>query len=169
MPPCWTGKRMETKKRFYWLWAAIGLLLCLNLLTIGWVVRKTNTVRTARPLAEGALVRRLGFSPDQMKQYRKSRVQLRQQSKPHEDSLRRFQTRLLKQVKQPAVSDEQLDELIAQLSRQNRQITRFRFRHWQQVRAICTPDQQAQFDQLIGRMGQGLNSPGLRARLRQEN
>ncbi len=157
---------METKRKYYWLWAAIGLLLCLNLLTIGWVVRRTNTVRAARQLQEGVMVRRLNFTPEQLKQYRQSRNQMRQQSRPHEDSLRTARTALLDQVKQPAVSDEELDRLLDQMARQNRQVARFRFRHWQQVRSLCTPEQQAQFDQLIGRIGQGMNNPGLRGRLR---
>ncbi|WP_370722491.1 Spy/CpxP family protein refolding chaperone [Fibrella aquatica] len=163
----WTGKWMEGKRKFYWLWTAIGLLLCLNLLTVGWVVRRTNTLRENRQLAEGMMMRQLDFSPEQTKQYRKSRNQMRRQSKPHEDSLRLLRTTLLDQVKEPAVSDEDLNQLLMKLSRQNRQITRLRFRHWQRVRSICTPDQQARFDQLIGRIGQGLTNPALRARMRE--
>ncbi|WP_375445701.1 Spy/CpxP family protein refolding chaperone [uncultured Fibrella sp.] len=156
---------METKRKFYWLWAAIGLLLCLNLLTVGWVVRRLNTARTNRPLPEAMLVKQLGFSPEQRKAYRQSRVQLRQQAKPHEDSLRVLRTTLLDKIKDTLVTDAELDQLSEAMFRQNRQVTRIRFRHWQQVRSLCTPEQQIKFDQLIRRVGQGLNNPGLRGRL----
>lgn len=161
----WTGKRMETKRKFYWLWGAIGLLLCLNLLTVAWVVRRTETVRATRQLAEGMLVRRLGFSPEQTKRYRQSRVQLRQQAKPHEDSLRVLRKTLIDRINDSLVTDNELNQLSEAMFRQNKQITRIRFRHWQQVRSLCNPEQQIQFDQLIRRVGLGLNNPGLRGRL----
>ncbi|MEZ0542432.1 Spy/CpxP family protein refolding chaperone [Fibrella arboris] len=156
---------METKRNYYWLWAAIGFLLCLNLLTVGWVMRRTNSLRATRQLPESVLIRRLDLSPGQVKLYRQSRKQLRLQSKPHEDSLRTVRAILLDQLKRPAVTEEELDRIWAQMARQNGQIVRLRFRHWQQVRSFCTPPQQKQFDQLIRRVGQGLNNPGLRGRL----
>ncbi|RYF75155.1 MAG: hypothetical protein EOO39_07375 [Cytophagaceae bacterium] len=158
---------METKRKFYWLWAAIGLLLCLNLLTVGWVMRRTNTVRANRQLSEGLLVRRLGFSPEQMKQYRQSRIRFRQQVKPHEDSLRTLRTAMLDRVKDALVTDDELNRMTDAMYNQNRQITRIRFRHWQQVRSLCLPEQQATFDQLIRRIGQGMTNPGLRGRVQE--
>lgn len=162
----WIGKCMETKRKFYWLWAAIGLLLCLNLLTVGWVVKRTEAVRVNRPLPEGALMRGLGLSPAQMKQFRQSRIQFRQQVKPHEDSLRILRTALLDRVSDSLVTDDELNRLTEAMSRQNRQITRFRFRHWHQVRSFCTQEQQAMFDQWLRRVGQGGNNAAFRERLR---
>lgn len=156
---------METKRKFYGLWAAIGLLLCLNLVTIGWVVRRTGTVRANQQLAEGQLVRRIGFTTDQLKQYRQSRIELRQQARPHEDSLRALRIALFDRISAPLVTDDELDSLSQAMFRQNRQLIRIRFRHWQQVRSLCTPAQQPEFDQLIRRVGQGMANPGLRGRL----
>lgn len=162
---------MDTKK-FYWLWAAIILLLGLNVATIGWVVHKTDTVRSGRQNPERLLAKRLALTPDQLVQYQQSRSQMRRRSRPHEDSLRVLRDTLFNRIKQPAVSDAEMNQLLEQIARQNGQITRLRFRHWQQVRALCKPEQQTRFDQLIGRLERGINNPGqarsLRERLRNQ-
>ena len=160
---------METKRTFYWLWAAIGLLLLLNVATIGWVLRKLNPGRANRQTTEEIIIRRLNFTPDQLTQYRQSRSQMQTQIRPHEDSLQRFRTSLFNEIKQPTVTHADMNRLLAQMARQNTQITRLRFRHWQQVRALGTPNQQAQFDKLLTRLDQTINNPsqgGLRERLR---
>jgi periplasmic protein CpxP/Spy len=161
---------MDTKKRFYWLWAAIGLLLLLNLATVGWVVRKVNTIRANRQNAAEIIVRRLAFTPDQLRQFRQSRSQMQRQQQPHEDSLRLLRAELFSRIKQPMVADDGVNQLLEQMAHQNAQITRLRFRHWQQVRTLGTPEQQAQFDKLMKRMERGLDKSGqvgLRERLRE--
>ncbi|GAB3222618.1 Spy/CpxP family protein refolding chaperone [Spirosoma arcticum] len=163
---------MDTKTKFYWLWAAIVLLLILNVATIGWVIRKTDTVRGSRPNSEQFLAKRLALTPEQMTQYQQSHRQMRRQSKRYEDSLRTLRSTLFSRIKEPAVSDEAVNQLLEQIARQNGQITRLRFRHWQQVRALCTPKQQTRFDQVISRIERGINNPGqarsLRERLRNQ-
>lgn len=151
---------MDTKNKFYWLWAAIGLLLFLNIATIGWVIRRVDTIRTNRQNPEAFIARRLGFTPKQVTKYQQSRKQMRGRVKPHEDSLRLLRGKLFSHIKQPVVSDEAMNRLLEQMARQNGQITRLRFRHWQQIRALCTPAQQARFDQLLDRLGQGISDLG---------
>jgi|GEM_PF-1916953 len=163
---------MNIKRIVYWLWATIGLLLCLNLATVGWIIRKVNTVRAFRQQANGQepggfIANRLGFSPTQLARYRQSRSALLQQLKLHEDSLRVVEHTLLGNIRQPVVANGVLEPLLEQMARQNTQITRLRFRHWQQVRAICTPDQQAKFDALMTRLEQELTKPGQGVGLRQ--
>ncbi|MBC7922466.1 MAG: hypothetical protein H7Z75_15405 [Ferruginibacter sp.] len=164
---------MDTKKKFYWLWAAIGLLLGLNVATIGWVIRKIDNVRNNRQHPEEFIARRLALAPEQVAQYQRSRNQMQTRAKPHEDSLRVLRSDLFRRIKQPAasdaVSDQEMNRLLAHIARQDGQITRLRFRHWQRVRALCTPEQQARFDQLISRIERGINHPrqsGLSERLR---
>ncbi len=162
---------MDSKKKFYWLWAAIVLLLCLNVATIGWVVRKLETIPSSRQNPERFMARRLALTPQQLGQYQQSRSQMRRHTKPHEDSLRTLRSTLFGRIKQPAISDKEINRLLEQMNRHNSQITRLRFQHWQQVRALCKPDQQARFDQLINRIERGITTPrqpGLRERLRNQ-
>lgn len=164
---------MDTKKRFYWLWAAIVLLLCLNVGTIGWVMRRLNTARANRQNTDEIIIRRLDFTAQQIAQYRQSRSQMQIQIKPHEDSLQMMRTNLFNQIRQPIKSDSTVNQLLEQIARQNTAITRLRFRHWQRVRALGTPDQQARFDQLLNQLERVLSSPGqtggLRGQLRNQH
>jgi periplasmic protein CpxP/Spy len=163
---------MDTKKRFYWLWAGIGLLLCLNIATIGWAVSKWNSVRANRQNTDEIIIRRLDFTSQQIAQYHQSRSQMQTKIKPYEDSLQMLRTNLFNQIRQPIKSDSTVNQLLEQIARQNTAITRLRFRHWQRVRALGTPDQQTRFDQLLTRFERVLNSPGqaggLRGQLRNQ-
>ncbi|WP_192579016.1 Spy/CpxP family protein refolding chaperone [Fibrisoma limi] len=147
---------MNDKRKFYWLWAAIGLLLLLNLGTIGWILTRGRQVRAVRQNTEMVMIRRLGLTPDQRRQYQQARRQFRTTVQPHEDSLRAMRRELLGLLDQPTVSDEAIDQLVSRMERQSGQITRLRFRHWRQIRALCTPDQQERFDRLIGRLTQAM-------------
>ena len=161
---------INTRKRFYWLWAAIGLLLLLNLATVGWVVRRVSMIRENRRNPAGFLIKRLALTPDQTARYRQSRTRMQSQLKPREDSLRLLRSALFNRVKQPTVSDTALTQLLNQIAVQNGHITRLRFRHWQEVRALCTPEQQARFDKLVSHIDWHINNAensGLREPFRQ--
>jgi periplasmic protein CpxP/Spy len=157
---------MDTKKRFYWLWAGIGLLLCLNIATIGWAVNKWNSVRANRQNTDEIIIRRLDFTSQQIAQYHQSRSQMQTKSKPYEDSLQGLRTRLFNQIRQPMTSDSTVNQLLDKIARQNTAITLLRFRHWQRVRALGTPDQQARFDQLLNQLERRLTSTNQAGSLR---
>ena len=151
---------MNDKQKLYWLWAAIGLLLCLNLGTLGWVVLKTQQPRRPNaPNADAYLARRLGFTPGQRSRYQQYRRELRTALQPHEDSLRSLRQELFGRLSQPAVSETYVDALVQRIERQHGQITQLQFRHWQQVRSLCTPGQRPQFDRWMDRLVETMNRP----------
>lgn len=153
---------MNDKRNQYWLWAAIGLLLCLNVGTIGWIFRKTEPLRINRTNrgdnAEAFLPKRLGFDKQQRLQYRQYRQELRQATRPHEDSLRQLWADLFARLQAPATpSDAVVDSLVDRMNAQTGQLTRLRFRQWRRVRELCTPAQRPAFDELMTRLTERLN------------
>jgi periplasmic protein CpxP/Spy len=142
---------VNDKRKWTALWVAVGLLLCLNLATIGWIASRVGQIRAIRQNPEQLLSNRLDFSAEQQTRFRELRAQFRQASQPVQDSLKREHAELFRQFAQP-VSDAELDLLTAQLERHNRELLRLRFRHWQQVRTLCTPQQQTRFDRMVGRL-----------------
>lgn len=142
---------MNDKKKLMALWVAIGLLLCLNLATIGWVLNRGRQVRANRHHPESMLVKRLDFTPDQQARYRQLRAQFEQRSQPFQDSLLTIRRELFGQFGN-ALPDSTLNRILSRMERQNGQLMRLRFRHWQQVRALCTPRQQARFDRMATRL-----------------
>lgn len=161
--------KMTDKRKYYGLWTAIVLLLCLNLGTIGWIILKTRQVRTNRQNPEGFITGQLMFSPQQQATYQGIRSTFLRSIRPHEDSLRMLREGLYGRLNQPTVPDDNLDALVRQMEQQNSQITRLRFRHWQQVRQLCSPAQQVQFNRFLTFLTRRLtqsDKPGPRKRLR---
>ncbi len=150
---------MTNPKKYYAFWLSIGLLLCLNVGTIGWIVWKTRQFRANRQHPYAFVANRLEFTPRQRETYRAIHARFLTGIQPCEDSLQRLRKELYGQLNQASVSDERLNALAGRLAGQNSQIIRLRFRHWQQVRAICTPDQRVRFDQFLTRLGQGTARP----------
>ncbi|WP_234735768.1 Spy/CpxP family protein refolding chaperone [Tellurirhabdus bombi] len=150
---------MPESKKLYWLWGAIGLLFLLNLATISWILLRPKPNRPNQPHSEAMLIKRLGFSREQRTRHQAYRRELRQAVRQHEDSLRQLRTDLFQHLRQPAVAKTTIDALVSRMEYQNGQMIRLRFRYWQQVRALCTPDQQERFDGLIDRLIQFQNRP----------
>lgn len=153
---------MNDKRKYYWLWAAIGLLLCLNVGTIGWIVRKTRppgvNSGANQVNAEVFLPRRLGFNKQQRGQYRQYRQELRQATKPQEDSLRQLRAELFARLQGPVPpSDAVIDSLVSRMNAHTGQITRLRFRQWQRISQLCTPAQRPALNDLMTRLMTRLN------------
>lgn len=156
---------MNDKRKYYWLWAAIGLLLCLNVGTIGWIVRKTRlsgaNLGVTQPNAEAFLPRRLNFNKQQRTEYRQYRQALRQAAKPQEDSLRQLRAELFTQLQKPVPpSDAVIDSLVDRMNTHTGQLTRLRFRQWQRISQLCTPAQRPAFNALMARLATRLNRTG---------
>ena len=171
------------KSTFYALWTAIGLLFCLNAGLIGWLVWKTDrSPEPAGSLLAGPVRRwygnpgdsgrlrsaigqrvadRLGFSPKQRATYEQAQRQQEARLGPVEDSLRQGRATLFGRLGQ--LSPAEADALIRQMERQQGRIIQLRVAHWQRIRALCTPPQQSQFDTLLIRLSNRLESGGLRA------
>jgi periplasmic protein CpxP/Spy len=132
------------------MWVAIGLLVFLNLATVGWVTYRVRQLRTNLLNPERLLENRLDLSPEQQARFRELRADFRQVSQPYQDSLKRGRAELFGKLPQ-TVSDAELNALTSQLERQSVQLMRLRFRHWQQIRTLCTPQQQTRFDRMVER------------------
>ncbi len=160
---------MNDKRKLYWLWAAIGLLLCLNLGTIGWIAFRTHAPRRPdAPNADAYLARWLRFDPGQRSRYQQYRRALRTAQQPHQDSLRTLRRELFGQLGQPAASQPEIEALVQRIERQHGQLTRLQFRHWQQVRALCTPGQRPRFDRWMDRLVKTMDQPRPRERRRDQ-
>lgn len=147
---------MTDKKKYYGLWLGIGLLLCLNLGTIGWIILKAGPFRANRQSPSEMIANRLDFTPRQQDMYLAIHARFLTSIQPYEDSLVLLRTELYGQLNKASISNQQVNALVSHIEWQNGQITRLRFQHLQQARALCTPDQQAQFDRLLARLVQGI-------------
>ncbi len=142
---------MNEKYKFRLLWGAILGLLLLNLAILGWVWSSSG--RPPRPEGGGAaldlLHRELGFSEAQKKQLEAITEQHFQKVKPVRDSVRLLKDMFFDRLSDSTITDAELNNLSEKIAHKMAVADQMVFRHFQEIRAICTPKQQAKFDEII--------------------
>lgn len=105
------------------------------------------------------LEKEVGFNAEQMEQYKKLKDQHWDKMKPYFGELRNARNNFYKLLNQASVPDSVINSAADSIAAKQKQMDLQTFRHFQQVKAICTPEQQARFDtlvqQVIKRMGGG--------------
>lgn len=136
--------------------AVVGLLL-LNLLTIGFLILNTNRPRRPEPPGQNGgdgpariIMERLGFDEQQQQDYRKLIDAHRDQTERlsiQSVELYQMYYGLLLAEKPDTARENALSQQIAQ----NQQaVARLNFDHFAQIKALCHPNQQANFTRLVG-------------------
>lgn len=153
---------METNKLIRWLWGVIGVLVLLNAGLIGWLFLGQASMHAPRngPLAFRFLEQELKLSEEQQQQIIASREKLSEKGRLLEDSVRQLRQHLFALAKQPENSDVEANRLGAQISRLIAQLETNRFAHFRDIRRICTPAQQARFDEILQELAQRQGPPG---------
>ncbi len=143
------------------LWAAIIGLLLLNLATIGFVLRPSSGKHPRN--GEGGLWRyvnsTLALSPQQQEVYtqmrNRHRAQMNRLTADYQERLRPY----LSLLQSPAPDTLQKAALEAEMTGIERQKLRITFAHFEELKAICTPEQQQRFPQMIPRLAEVLCGP----------
>ena len=131
-----------------WLWVIGGLLLLnVSLLAFIWIKKPDHK---PPPFLE----EKLAFTADQQQQFEK----LRNSHMREMDRLRKDIDALRDELYGTSgSSDEKVREITTQLGNKKAEGDLLTYRHFQEVRAICTPEQQQEFDKLINEIVRGMN------------
>jgi Spy/CpxP family protein refolding chaperone len=143
---------MNNNSNKRWLAIAIALLLVANVVTLILLWSKSGKGKEDNP-PQGPVfeyvVKELQLDQQQQDAYAKLRTEHQQGQRMISDSMRKVKDAffaLLKDVNTP-------DSLVAMNARKaadmETQLELLTFKHFQKVRAICTPDQQQKFDKII--------------------
>jgi protein CpxP len=132
----------------------IGILLLSNLALVAffvWNQPAKKEVHRDRPgsYMQEALKNDVGFSDEQMTKFEAMASQHRQQMRPLFEDISKTKESFYHMLTQPAVSDSQLNLAAEQIGEKQEMIDLKIFMHFQNIREICTPNQQPQFDSLI--------------------
>ncbi|WP_119079428.1 Spy/CpxP family protein refolding chaperone [Chitinophaga alhagiae] len=143
------------------------VLLLTNILLLVFFVWKKpepphpggGTARSGRGETTQILEKEVGFDAQQMEQYRKLKEQHWDRMKPYFGELRTARNNFYKLLNEASVPDSVINSAADSIAAKQKQMDLQTFRHFQQVKAIGTPEQQAKFDtlvqQVIKRMGGG--------------
>ncbi|RPE08975.1 periplasmic heavy metal sensor [Chitinophaga lutea] len=95
------------------------------------------------------LEKEVGFSPAQMDQYKKLKDQHWDRMKPYFGEMRTARNNFYNLLNQASVPDSTVQRLADSIAAKQKQMDLQTFRHFEQVKAICTPEQQPRFDSLV--------------------
>jgi Spy/CpxP family protein refolding chaperone len=131
---------------FTWL---LGLLLLANAVTL--VIFWLDRPRPDHGPRGGAgfLEQQLNFNEQQKLQFEELVKEHRAMAQEIRPKIRAAKDAMFDLVKQPGVSDSMKQEAAAKASEYIRQLDLATVDHFQKIRAICNPEQQKKFDQIL--------------------
>jgi len=135
----------------------IGLLLLSNLALVAFFVMNKPEKREVRREHPGsymkdALKNDVGFTEQQMAEFDKMADQHRQQMRPLFEDIGKTKESFYKMLSQPQTADTVLNQAASQIGDKQKAIDIKIFTHFQNIRQLCTPEQQPAFDSLIQRV-----------------
>lgn len=155
----------------------ILLLLTANIATLGylWMHRPGNAQQP--PIAPPGgqvfefITHELQLDSAQQKQYKALRDEHQSGQRPLQDSIRKAKDEFFELLKQPNLTDTEIQQQSSKVAAAEQQLELFTFKHFQKLRAICTAPQQKKFDEIIqdvlrrmapAKRPQGPPPPGIR-------
>ena len=135
----------------------IGILLLSNLALVAFFVMnkpEKKEVRRDRPgsFMKDALKNEVGFSEEQMAKFEEMATQHKQQMRPLFEDIAKTKEGFYKMLTQPGIPDSVLNSAAKEIGEKQKLIDLKIFMHFQNIRGLCQPNQQPQFDTLIQRV-----------------
>lgn len=129
--------------------AVIGLLL-LNTLTIGFMILKRPPRLAGRDgTPSRVIIERLHLDASQRQQYRQLIEAHQQQTHALSDESAQLFREYYGLLTSEPTDTSRANALSAQIAENQRALAQLNFAHFQQLKQLCRPDQQAKFDQLV--------------------
>lgn len=132
------------------LTAAVILLMLANvalMATLWWHHRSPR--HPGRGTPADYLVKELGLNTDQQNKLKELASEHHQQSEKIREKIKDARHELFSLLQQPGTSDSIKKSAADNVSKQLEELDLLTFDHFQQVRALCTPEQQKKFDAII--------------------
>jgi len=129
----------------------IGLLL-INLATLGFVFlngpKPGGMPHEGRPLPKDIIIDKLHFDANQQKEYEKLIRWHRGKIDQLDDSIRQTKNSLYSGLTESDTNTKTKDSLIALLNTYQKQVEETHFKHFEDIKKLCKPEQQEDFKAL---------------------
>ncbi|NII27485.1 periplasmic heavy metal sensor [Pseudoflavitalea sp. X16] len=154
-----------------WLLLLVAILLVTNIITLSfyWSMKPADRPRNNdggdRQKRMGQfMVNELKLDKEQETIYWQLRDTMMSRQKPLMDSIRNTKKRFFDLLKEPAPQDSVLQAKADEIGALQKQLDLITFQHFQQVRALCKPEQVLKFDtvikEIVNRMTGAWRNPG---------
>lgn len=139
----------------------IAFLMLTNIAVVVYFLRQpeSKTGKEATPPAQGQpggrngiatqLQKEVGFSEQQIAQYKDMKAAHWKIAKPLFDAMQKSKDSLYELVKQPTVDEALLQQRAENISERQKALEIQGFRHFKEVRGLCTPEQLPRYDSLL--------------------
>lgn len=131
---------------------AIGLLVLMNLALIAFIafphVTSTDN-RFKERLGKDFISNKLNFSDEQKSQMLKLRQLHRSEMRDLEREVNQKRQELFNLIKSGNYSEEQIQVITSEIGIAVAEIEKSSFKHFNDIRALCTPEQRVIFDELL--------------------
>lgn len=134
-----------------WLTALVLLLVLGNLASLAylWIGRGRQAPPPQPARADAFIIRELQLDATQQQQYRRLVEEHRRRTQDIRANIRAAKDEFFGLLQDTATTDSAKTAAAARISRFTEELDLVTFQHFQQVRAICTPQQQQHFDEII--------------------
>jgi periplasmic protein CpxP/Spy len=101
----------------------------------------------------------VGFSTEQLAQYKQMKDKQRETIRPMYDEMRKAKDSLFRLLKDSAAPDSLAEKAADLIAHQQKTLDLQTFIYFRKVRTLCTPEQQPKYDSLIQNMFTKMNRP----------
>ncbi len=148
---------MKENNKYRIFWAALGVLFLLNVGLLVWISFFSNKL-PAQP-KRLFLETELKFNGNQAETYRNLRQEHAQQMRSLRENVKEMKEAFYADLGKP-ILDDSLKVRAQKIESKMAEADVITFRHFQQVRQMCTPTQQKHFDEVILDLIRSIERPG---------
>jgi len=146
----------------------IAVLLLTNIGVLGYFLwyKKPPEKQEQRDRNNGitdVLQKEVGFSPEQIAQYKQMKDRQRETIRPMYDEMRKAKDSLFHLLKDSAVSDSTAAKAADLIAQRQKMLDLQTFAYFRKVRGLCTPEQLPRYDSVIQNMFSKMNRPPRRS------
>ena len=105
------------------------------------------------------LQKEVGFTAEQLAQYRQMKDKQRETIRPMYDEMRKAKDNLFRLLKDSTISDSAISRAADQIANRQKMLDMQTFTYFRKVRMLATPAQQPKYDSLIQNMFSKMNRP----------
>lgn len=155
---------MSSTSRNRNLLSLIGVLLLTNIVVLGYFLWFKKPVKKPQPEKERIgitemLQKEVGFTDDQLTEYKHLKDKQRENMRPMFDDMRKAKDSLFRLLSDTAVNDSVINKAADGIARRQKMLDLQAFYHFKNVRAICTPEQRDEYDSMVLRMFRRMGKP----------
>jgi len=139
----------------------IGVLLLTNIAVLGYFFwfRHDGEEAGKNKGATELLKEEVGFSQQQLDQYKVLRDRQRETIRPMYEDMRQTKDSLFKLLGDTTVDDQKLNTITDEIGQKQKTIDLLTFRHFSELRRICKPEQRVAYDSMVVQMFRKMGRP----------